>query len=46
MSINISRQQCEICGENSAVAMNDDTNKLRFCCLEHIDELWDKIGKP
>lgn len=44
--MNISDNKCEICGEVAKVAMGDNTNKFHFSCIKHINELWDKIGKP
>ena len=46
--MNISDNKCEIigCGEPSKVAINDKEMKLHFSCLIHINELWEKIGKP
>jgi hypothetical protein len=42
----ISDNPCEICSEKSMMAMNGDDSKLHFCCEKHVQELWDKIGKP
>lgn len=46
MTFEINKHKCEICNEQAKVAINDSTNKFHFSCLIHIDELWEKIGKP
>lgn len=46
MSLEISKKECEICGEPSLIAMNDKDGKLHFGCEKHIKELWTKIGRP
>ena len=42
----INKYCCEICKQQAYVAMNDKEMKLHYSCFNHINELWDKLGKP
>jgi hypothetical protein len=42
----IRNNHCEICQNQSYVCMTDNAHKLHYSCLNHVTELWDKLGKP
>ena len=42
----IKNNPCEICGEESQVAMNDNKEmNLHYACLVHVMDLYNKINK-
>ncbi len=41
----IKNNPCEICGEESQVAMNDKEMNLHYACLVHVMDLYNKINK-
>lgn len=41
----IKNNPCEICGEESQVAINDSEMNLRYACLVHVDDLYHKLNK-
>lgn len=36
---------CEVCGEDSQVAMNDTKMNLHYACLVHVGDLYHKLNK-
>jgi hypothetical protein len=46
MTFEINKHRCEICKKKAKMAINDKDMRLHYCCENHINELWDKIGKP
>ena len=42
----IKNSKCEVCGEYAQTAIYDRTRNLHYACLVHIEDLWNKIGKP
>ena len=41
----IKNHPCEICGEESQVAMNDKEMNLHYACPVHVMDLYNKINK-
>lgn len=42
MNFEISKNKCEICGQQANVAMNDLQMILHYACLYHIEEVYKK----
>lgn len=42
----VDSHKCEICDDVANQALIDKDNNLRYTCVYHETELWNKIGKP
>jgi len=44
--MNVSDNPCEICKEPSLMGIVGRDGIIHYCCQIHIEQLWEKIGKP